>query len=665
MDMFHAEPSRRRVLRTAGVGVLASLSLTACDLLSTDPTSDKEKSGGDAESRLPEAPMLTRQVKAGKLPPLDERMPKKPIVVDPIESAGSYGGTWNTCMGNPDAAFIYTAIAYEGLVRWNRGWTEVIPNLAESWETSPDGREYTFRLVEGTKWSDGTPCTADDIVFAYDDVVSEPTLFPAFPEWLTAGGRPAKVEKVDDLTVRFTFPEPKGVFLQHLASASGNVLTAYPKAYFSEFHPKHNRDVAALAKKEGHSRWSELFLAKGGTGMTDIAWWQNPDVPTLGAWKTTVPLAGNLRLVAERNPYYFKTDPQGSQLPYIDKVVVHVIADPEVAVLQTTEGRYSLVPDEFAVVRDKPVIAAGRKKGGYHFIDVPQSNMNAATFVFNLAHKDPNMRKVFQNKDFRIGLSYALNRQEIIDTVLQRQGDPWQTSPLRGSKFFDERFAKQYTEYDVDKANDHLDRAGYTRRDGNGFRMRPDGERLAFTLQVRLGTISTWVDIAELAKQYWEKVGVDVRVQTGASELVIGRVEANQHDAVMDDGYPGLDDVLLDPVWYFPSHAGCQWAVPWGTWYASMGKEGEEPPPAIRRQMELYDQVKATPDTARQDDLFRQIIAIARDEFVLIGTALPIGGYSVVKNNLHNVPKSVPWSTTFPSPGWTNPEQYFIDAADG
>ena len=656
--------TRRHLLGTAGLGVLVGVSTTACDLLSTDPASQGGKeSAGPAGRRALEAPSLAEQVKAGTLPPRKERLPENPLVLEQIERIGGYGGTWNTCMGNPDASFVYMTIGYDGLVRWNREWTEVMPNLADSWDVGEDGREYTFHLKQGTKWSDGEPCTADNIVFAYDDVLRNTTLFPALPEWLTAAGRPVRVEKVDAHTVRFVFPEPKGVFLQQLASSSGNVLTALPRHYFEQFHKKYTPDVETTAKKEGKPGWAELFLSKGGAGMTDIAWWQNPDIPTIAAWKTTKPLAGDLRLVAERNPYYWKTDRNGSQLPYIDRVVVHVIQDPDVAVLQATEGRYSIVPDEFAVVRDKPVLAASRKKGGYHFIEVPQSNMNAATFVFNLAHKDPKVRQVFQNKDFRIGLSYALNRQEIINTALQRQGEPWQTSPMRESKYYDETFAKQYTEYDVAKANAHLDKAGYVERDGDGFRLRPDGERLAFTLQVRLGTISTWVDIADLAKGYWERVGVEARVQAGASELVIGRIEANQHDVVMDDGYPGLDDVMLDPTWYFPSHEGCSWAVPWGTWYASRGKEGEKPPPQIRRQMTLYDQLKAASDPARQEELFKQILRIARDEFTLIGTALPIGGYSVVEDSLHNVPSTMPWSTTYPSPGWTNPEQYYLDPA--
>ena len=469
--------TRRHLLETAGAGILVAVSTASCDLLSTDPESRRREGNAEGPGRgAPEAPSLAEQVKAGKLPPRRDRMPKNPLVVQPVDRPGGYGGTLNTCMGNPDASFIFMTIGYDGLVRWNRKWTAVVPNLAESWELTNGGRDYTFHLTPGTKWSDGEPCTADDIVFAHNDVLRNTELYPAFPEWLLAAGRPAKVEKLDPHTVRFAFPEPNGVFLQHLASSSGNILTALPRHYFEQFHKKYTSGIDAVAKKEGHPGWGELFLAKGGAGMTDISWWQNPDIPTIAAWKTTEPLAGNLRLVAERNPYYWKTDPGGSQLPYIDKVIVNVIQDPEVAVLQSSEGRYSLVPDEFAVVRDKPVLAAARDKGDYHFIEVPQSNMNSATFIFNLTHKDPVLRKVFQNKDFRIGLSYALDRKEIIATALQRQGEPWQTSPMRSSTFFDETFAKQYTEYDVSKANTHLDRAGYTKRDGDGFRLRPDGE---------------------------------------------------------------------------------------------------------------------------------------------------------------------------------------------
>lgn len=189
--------------------------------------------------------------------------------------------------------------------------------------------------------------------------------------------------------------------------------------------------------------------------------------------------------------------------------------------------------------------------------------MNNALLCFNLTHKDPALREVFQNKDFRIAMSYAINREAIIKTVFQRQGEPWQTSPLRESSFLDKELAKQYTKFDPVAADEYLDRAGYSSRDAEGFRLRSDGRRITFNLSVRVDSIATWPDMAELVRTDWKKVGIDMRVQAEPGTRVFDKVELNDHDATIDDGYPGSDDALLDPIWYFPSNSGCQYAVPW------------------------------------------------------------------------------------------------------
>jgi ABC-type transport system substrate-binding protein len=288
------------------------------------------------------------------------------------------------------------------------------------------------------------------------------------------------------------------------------------------------------------------------------------------------------------------------------------------------------------------------------------SNMNSALLCFNLAHKDPALREVFQNRDFRIAMSYAINRKAIINTVFQRQGEPWQTSPLRQSSFLDEELAKQYTDFDPAAADEYLDRAGYRSRDAEGFRLRSDGRRITFNLSVRVDSIATWPDVAELLRTDWEKVGVEVRVQAEPGTLVFDKVELNEHDATIDDGYPGADDALLDPIWYFPSNAGCQYAVPWGTWYETGGADGSEPPASIRRQMELYDQLKASIEPSRQSELFKEILQIAKDEFLVIGIAVPGTGYSIVQNELRNVPEKMQGSGgQVPTPGFTQPEQYY------
>lgn len=666
--------SRRRAFSYGGSAVLAATSVIGCDALSTTPDTPSDANHGGADepgssgtSRRKEAPSFATQVQAGKLPPLQRRLPHKPMTIKPTDGLGGYGGTLNTCVGNPDAGFFYMNLAYDGLVRWSPDWNDIVPNLAESLDINKGGREYIFHLRKGVKWSDGKAFTADDIIFAYNDVLRNTLVNPVFPEWLTGNeGEPPDLQRIDAHTIRFKFREPNGLFLSRLAGYDGpQVLTALPFHYFKKFHKKYNTDAERLARDRGYNSWPKLFLGMGGAGLADLGWWQNPDIPTLAGWKVTEPITSKLRLVVERNPYYWKVDPNGHQLPYLDRWIVQVIKDPQVAVLKASRGELSLLPDEFTALRNKPVLARNRKQGGYHFIDLRFSNMNNAIIMLNLTHKDAALREVFQNRDFRIGLSYALDRREIINAVLQRQGMPWQTSPLKKSHFYDERLAKQYVTHDVQKANEHLDRAGYAQRDGGGFRLRADGERISFTLDVRIDSIATWADTANLIKGYWKTVGVDVRVHTGASEQITAQAELNNHDAIMDDGYPGMDDSILNPTWYFPSNVGCQWAIPWGKWYVSGGTKGEEPPTAIRRQMELYDRLVATMDQQRRRELFQEILRIAQQGFYILGTSLPTSGYTIARDSLRNVPASMFHAIAYPSPGYTRPEQYYWDGQSG
>ena len=122
-----------------------------------------------------QSPMLDAAVASGDLPPVAERLPVNPLVVTPVESVGTYGGNWRSALrGGLDNAWIGRTVAYDGLVRYDREWKQIIPNLAESWEVSADSKEYTFKLREGLKWNNGTPFTSADIAFAVE-LMSEPT----------------------------------------------------------------------------------------------------------------------------------------------------------------------------------------------------------------------------------------------------------------------------------------------------------------------------------------------------------------------------------------------------------------------------------------------------------------------------------------------------------
>ncbi len=249
-----------------------------------------------------EAPMLADKVAAGGLPPVAERMPSEPMVMETLDSIGEYGGTLRRAiLGGGDQHNMLRQIGTELLVRWSHDWSEVKPNIAESWRVSDDAATYTFKLREGMRWSDGAPFTADDIMFWYEIFMDE-TLTPSkHPNYVDAGG-PVQVTKVDDTTVEFKFSAPNGLFLQNMAYGFGYYPVVYPKHYLSQFHKAYNDDIQALIDAEpAASDWVQLFNLKAGPMHTPL-FWQNPDRPTLHPWKTTNAYGSSDRVVAERNP---------------------------------------------------------------------------------------------------------------------------------------------------------------------------------------------------------------------------------------------------------------------------------------------------------------------------------------------------------------------------
>jgi ABC-type transport system substrate-binding protein len=577
-------------------------------------------------------------------------------VIEPVDRLGVYGGEWRSALLGPeDDAWMYRTIGYEQLLSWDPGFTRPVPNIAESVEVADGGRQFTFVLRRDMRWSDGEPFTVEDIAFAFNDILSHEKVTEAVPPFLMAGDRPAKLERVDDLTFRFVFPDPQGLFLENLASADSSQLNVWPRHYLERFHQKYNKDADQLAQREKLEGWAALIVAKGDQ-------WRNPDLPTLRAWTLTNGLGDGTQVKTERNAYYWKTDPEGRQLPYLDRVVYDLVEDPEVILLKAANGELDLHTRHINTLSNKPVLARGREKGGYRFLDLTPGSMNYLIIALNLAHKDRSLRAVFQNKDFRIGLSHAINREELIRAVFQRQGEPWQACPRKESDFYDEEMAKQYTEYDVERAGAHLDQAGYEDRDGKGFRVRPDGERITFSVEVAVGYDPTWVGALELIRGYWREVGIDAQIKPEDRNLFIERKEANDHDAAVWGGNQGaLDDALVAPLWYFPSSITDQaYGIPWANWYNGDPGPSEKPPPAALRQMALYDRLKVSMDVGERKDILRQILRIAKEEFYTIGTALPASEYGIVNVDFTNVLDKMPNLWVYPTPGPSRPEQYSI-----
>ncbi len=613
-----------------------------------------------------EAPQLAAQVKAGKLPPVDQRLPTDPLVVKPFDTIGQYGGTFSMhILGGTDRGYgwLQREIGYERLVRWAADGSGWIPNIAESVDVNPESTKFTFHLRKGMKWSDGEPLTADDYEFWFKEIALNKELSPSGPVGaLVQDGEPATFEKIDDVTFSYSFKKPYGLFLQQLAAGFTGTQISAPEHYAKQFHKKFNADgVDALVKAAATPSWVELFYQKVGSGdlINNIGTWTNPELPTVNPWVVSTPYDGSSNeVVAVRNPYFFKVDPDGNQLPYADGVRVPIFNNAEVLKLSTLKGQIDFVyePQVFTVA-DKPVMFDGQDAGKYHFIDLSPDVSSAQVIHLNLEDTDPVKHEIFNQKDFRIALTYAIDRQEIIDVLYAGLGEPWNLAPRRESPYFDEEMAKRYTEYDPDKANALLDGLGYDKRDSDGYRLGPDGKRITVLVDVRT-TNPIQSDGLELIAPRWKEVGIELKINSIDSALYKERQRSNTFDAASNNGAGGLMEILNSRM-YVPINENAIYGIPWAYWYLKDPK-GIEPPEVVKHQLELYDQFLASADPKKQHELFAEVLRIAKDEFRVIGINLIVGTYAIATNRMGNIPPSMIDSAVYPTPAPLNTFTWYI-----
>jgi peptide/nickel transport system substrate-binding protein len=638
------EHTRRDMLAgLAGVGLLAG-----APRLAQGQTAPKE------------APALARMTADGKLPPLPSRLPGNPLVV-PVEKIGVYGGTLRRGLrGSADHNGILKILGNQSLVRWNLEFTKVLPGVADRWDVNEDASEFTFHLRPGMKWSDGHPFGADDIVFAVEDCAKNSELYRSTPSPLVINNQPATVTKIDDATVKFTFAAPYAMFLEQLATPLGQHPTLFARHYCSQFHPKYNPKLAELVKAANLSDWPTLFRAKCGD-IEIPSRWGNPDKPTLDPWVVKEPYTGGAqRVTAERNAYFWQVDPDGKQLPYIDRVNFSISQDVESLMIDAVSGRLDMQDRHINTLQNKPTLSKNAKSGGYRLIELISSGAQQVQIYLNLTHKDPKMREIFANKEFRQALALGLNRAEIIELVYLGQSEPYQTGPRPGHPWYHEKLARQFTDFDPKTANATLDRLGFAKKDTQGMRLRPDGQKLFFAVDIIPTLYPDALDAMELVKRHWADIGVDIKINTIERALYYTRGDNNDHDAAVWPGPGGLDP-MLDPRDFFAQHTqGTRYALPWAQWYVSGGKDGQEPPESQKQRMKLFDAARGTADLAKRGELMKQLFDLAADAFEPIGVCLAVNAFGIAKTNLLNVPNRYPDSWSWPNPAPAMPQQFFF-----
>lgn len=615
--------------------------------------------GAALAQQAKEAPALAALVKENKLPALASRLPASPLVIQ-VEKVGTYGGTLRRGLrGSADHNGILRMIGNQGLVRWNLAFTEVQPCVAERWEVNADSTQFTFFLRKGMKWSDGKPFTADDVVFSIEDCAKNTDLYKSTPSQLAIGGKAVEVTKIDETTVKFTFAGSYALFLEQLATPLGQHPTLFAKHYCSQFHPKFNPQVGDLAKAANMSDWPSLFRAKCGD-IEIPSRWGNAEKPTLDPWIVKEAYTGGAqRVVMERNPYFWQVDTAGNQLPYIDRITFSISQDVESLMLDAISGRLDIQDRHIDTLQNKPTLSQNMQKGAYRLLDLVNSNSQQCQIYLNITHKDAKMREMFANKEFRQALSMGINRKEIIELVYLGQSQPFQMGPRPGHPWYHEKISTQFTEHDPGKAAAILDKLGY-KKDAQGMRLRPDGQKVFFSVDVIPTLYPDLVDTMELIKRHWAEIGIDIKVNTVERALYYTRGDNNDHDAAVWPGPGGLDP-MLDPRDLFAQHPqGSRYAIPWTLWYVSNGKDGQEPPESQKQRAKLFDEARATADLAKRAAAVKQILDLTADAFETIGVCLAVNAFGIVKNNLQNVPAKMPASWSWPNPGPSLPQQYFF-----
>lgn len=614
-----------------------------------------------------EAPVLAELVKEGKLPPLAQRVGAEPLVLDG-GSPGQYGGTWlRVATSDSDLFIIEHRFGYAGLFRWSPLGEPIVPHLATRMDESPDKREFVIHLRRGVRWSDGAPFTADDVMFWWQYEDTNDTVGDAPPvRWLVVAGGKTELEKIDSHTLRFRFEHPYGNFKEVLASFSHGMLSS-PKHYLSKYHPDTadqaflEREMKALGVNNPRSLYNNRLKR-----------WDNPEIPRLWPWVLRQ-LKANPPHVFVRNPYYFAVDPQGRQLPYIDRLQFDVRSNQMIS-LAFASGEVSLQGRNVRY-ENYTELMSRQDSANFDLLHWYPASRSGWIIHPNLTRRvdadQPDTKwkaQLLADKRFRQALSLAIDREAIVQAEYNGQVKPGQVEPGPMSPHHAPELARAFTQHDLKRANALLDELGLTQRDVDGMRTFPDGSTMTLYLNF---SAFTGLGPAQFVVDDWASVGVRAVARELQRALFYVKRDAADFDFMVwtseSDHFP-----LLQPSQFVPPDIESYFAVNWGRWFQRGGLWNPEavrdlpnaqgPPEGhpMRRAYEVYMQALQATTQAEQVRIFREALQIAADNVWTINIA-EAPPFLVVKNrDLHNVPKNALYSGIVRTPANAGIETYWF-----
>ena len=605
-----------------------------------------------------EPPLLKAKVDAGELPPVDERLPAEPAVVGGRDEIGVYGGEVRMIHFDP----VWMVSNYD----WNSERVlhysdidarTIVPNIIEGWEVTPDGKEYTLKLRKGMKWSDGEPVTSEDIRFYFEDIWYYNDLVASPPWQYRFGGENTVVEIIDDFTVKMTFAAPFGNFPAHMTRFEpGNWSSLIgPSHFYKQFHKEYvdEAELVAAAQEAGLETWQQLFNQHWQWGL---GVWQGPDwikdtpMPTISPWNISE-VGENGLFLWERNPYYWKVDLEGNQLPYIDNLRMDYITTTDAAKLKLAQAELDALGQHDVTMADYPFYKQNEATSNYKVMDYVSAMGDRDVFFpqhyLNMedgSGPDTVMNDIVNHPNFVKALSMAIDRDEINQSLFYGTARMGQLAPVPTSKYYKEKYGTAWAQFDKDLANQMLDEMGLDKKNSAGIRLKPDGQPLTYLIEqagLRVGPLTA--KISEMVAAYWREVGIDASTKEGQEALINDRLQNGFCQCTVWHADRCTDMLLhIEMRWYIPTNGGQGGPSSiWEDYYNAADKStvAVVPPDQIIQYFTWFDEMTSVVSEEERVAIGQKIFDGLAENPLSIGLILEIPAPLIFNRNMRNLPR--------------------------
>lgn len=584
---------------------------------------------------------MTKQfVDTGKLPPVAERLPKEPLVykqANAPDGLGVYGDVMRHVIGGRPQGWNYAAGQIQGwggvdigmyecltrtgpLFEIKADQLEPMPNLAKSWQWSDDGYELTMSLIEGAKWSDGVPFTADDVMFYWDDNINDPNVKPLNSGGPDSFGVGTTLEKVDDYTVKWTFKEafPK----QYLYTMAYGGFCPLPAHLLKPQHPKYSGNT--------YEQYANAFPP------------EFLNFPVMGAWVPVAYRPDDI-IVMRRNPYYWKVDEAGNQLPYLDEMTYKLStwADRDVQAVAGTGDFSNLEQAESyveALKRSADASAPARLAFGARTIGYSIYMNYSANGWGEPDDRAGAVRELNRNLDFRLAVTSAIDRQRLGESLVKGPFTAIYPGGLYAGTAFYDQASTVYYPYDLDAAKASLATAGLADTDGNGIVNFPagtaGGQDVSITLLAN-SDYQTDKNLAEGVVAAMEQLGIRVIVNLVSGSNMTATQNSGKWDWQIYRNGSELISVVQNTASLAPTG-------PQTSPFHRAGSDGTVD--LLPFEQQLVDVVKAfisEQDPGKRVDLMKQFQKLYTENVYTIGlTQYP--GALIINKRFANIPPGAP-----------------------